>query len=180
LLIQIGDHKERLVFDVTALGHYPIVLGVPWLKRHDPTILWSSHSMTFLSQFCRLHCKVFDPEILALPRHPSLPSPDLSTFAEVSGIRPNDPSSAMVVAKDQLRKLPLKPCQRELKSPNPSPSPRAFERASPSPKERPLLPLSASLVLHLPKPRTTTSLPVPPSPSKPPRSPSSTQRRSSD
>jgi len=31
----IQDHKEQLPMIVTMLGHYPIVLGIPWLQQHD-------------------------------------------------------------------------------------------------------------------------------------------------
>jgi hypothetical protein len=31
----IGDHHETLTAYLTSLGHYPLVLGIPWLKNHD-------------------------------------------------------------------------------------------------------------------------------------------------
>jgi hypothetical protein len=31
LLITIQDHTENINFDVTPLGEYDIVLGIPWL-----------------------------------------------------------------------------------------------------------------------------------------------------
>lgn len=88
LTIKIGDHKETLVFDVAKLGHYPIVLGVPWLKLHNPAINWSAQTMTFPSQHCRLHCQVPIPDIPALPEHPYLPSPP--SCAKVAGIKPEE------------------------------------------------------------------------------------------
>jgi hypothetical protein len=29
----IGDHYEKLVAYVASIGHYPLVLGIPWLKK---------------------------------------------------------------------------------------------------------------------------------------------------
>ena len=42
---------------MTKLGHYPIVLGIPWLKRHDPAIRFFSNQMTFDSRFCLENCQ---------------------------------------------------------------------------------------------------------------------------
>jgi hypothetical protein len=41
---------------VTKLGHYPIVLGIPWLKQHDVAIRFASNLVTFGSQYCSAHC----------------------------------------------------------------------------------------------------------------------------
>jgi hypothetical protein len=49
-------HSETLSFDITTLGSYPIILGIPWLKKHEPTIGWSTHSLDFLSDHCDYHC----------------------------------------------------------------------------------------------------------------------------
>ena len=36
--IKVGPHQELLTFDITKLHSYPIMLGIPWLKQHDPWI----------------------------------------------------------------------------------------------------------------------------------------------
>nr|ODN95659.1 hypothetical protein L204_04201 [Cryptococcus depauperatus CBS 7855] len=36
LLIQ--DHKEAVSFDITTLGDYPVILGLPWLSQHNPSV----------------------------------------------------------------------------------------------------------------------------------------------
>jgi len=36
--LSILKHQEPLPIFVTKLGHYPIVLGIPWLKLHDVAI----------------------------------------------------------------------------------------------------------------------------------------------
>ena len=41
---------------VTKLGHYPILLGIPWLELHNVAIQFSSRTLTFGSQYCALHC----------------------------------------------------------------------------------------------------------------------------
>ena len=54
--ISIGMHCERIPLLVTRLSHYPIVLGIPWLRRHDPSIKFSANSLVFDSSFSTEHC----------------------------------------------------------------------------------------------------------------------------
>jgi transposase InsO family protein len=54
--LKIGTHAETIQLDVTCLGHYPIILGMPWLTRHDPEVKWSQHQLAFRSSFCHRHC----------------------------------------------------------------------------------------------------------------------------
>jgi hypothetical protein len=34
----ISDHYEQLIAYVASIGHYPLILGIPWLKKHDVKI----------------------------------------------------------------------------------------------------------------------------------------------
>ena len=34
----IDNHVETTDMFVTKLGHYPVILGIPWLRLHDPHI----------------------------------------------------------------------------------------------------------------------------------------------
>ena len=54
--IRIGGHEERAKLFVTTLGHYPIVLGIPWLRRHKVNTNWAENSITFDSAFCQKKC----------------------------------------------------------------------------------------------------------------------------
>jgi predicted aspartyl protease len=54
--LSIQEHREKLPMFVTKLGHYPIVLGIPWLKQHDVAIRFASNLVTFGSQYCLAHC----------------------------------------------------------------------------------------------------------------------------
>jgi predicted aspartyl protease len=42
LRLEINQHSEEITMFATKLGHYPMVLGIPWLKKHDPGQLTSS------------------------------------------------------------------------------------------------------------------------------------------
>ena len=41
---------------VTKLGHYPIVLGLPWLHRHDVHVGFTRNTLTFDFEFCLPRC----------------------------------------------------------------------------------------------------------------------------
>jgi hypothetical protein len=36
----------------TKLDHYSMVLGIPWLKKHNPAIRFASNTIIFDSDFC--------------------------------------------------------------------------------------------------------------------------------
>ena len=54
--MKVRNHTETLTFDVAPLGKHNIVLGLPWLQRHNPTIQWTSRKVTFASDYCEEHC----------------------------------------------------------------------------------------------------------------------------
>jgi hypothetical protein len=41
---------------ITKLGHYPIVLGIPWLQLHHVAVHFASNTVTFGAQYCFTHC----------------------------------------------------------------------------------------------------------------------------
>jgi hypothetical protein len=51
----IGDHHETLTTYLTSLGHYPLILGIPWLKKHDVTINFTKNDIQFFSPSCLPH-----------------------------------------------------------------------------------------------------------------------------
>jgi hypothetical protein len=55
LSLNIAGHLETLVFKVVCLMH-PLMVGLPWLQRHNPTINWNPSSVTFSLQWCLSHC----------------------------------------------------------------------------------------------------------------------------
>ena len=54
--LAIQDHQEELPLFVTKLGHYPVVLGIPWLRHHDVVIRWATDQLTFDSDQCLSNC----------------------------------------------------------------------------------------------------------------------------
>ena len=49
-------HRKTLKLFVTTLGQYPVVLGLPWLQKHDPCIWFKDNIITFNSKHCLEHC----------------------------------------------------------------------------------------------------------------------------
>lgn len=41
--IIVTIHTEKISFLITNTLRHPIILGIPWLQRHDPLISWSTH-----------------------------------------------------------------------------------------------------------------------------------------
>jgi hypothetical protein len=68
--LQIGQHTESIVLNATRLGHYPIILGIPWLKLHDPLIVWSKHQLSFVSEYCAQNCLKNSVMVTALAEYP--------------------------------------------------------------------------------------------------------------
>ena len=54
--MSIHEHAETLPMFVTRLGHYPLVLGIPWMDLHDVGIRFASRTVAFGSQYCLNHC----------------------------------------------------------------------------------------------------------------------------
>ena len=54
--IRIGAHEEQIVLDVAPIGTHQLILGLPWLEAHDPTVQWRTGHIQFNSQHCNLHC----------------------------------------------------------------------------------------------------------------------------
>ena len=69
-----GSHTEDLTFQITRLGHFPLVLGFPWLARHNPCINWHTGTLTFASSFCSSSC--LSPPLPSPPPPPPAPSSD--------------------------------------------------------------------------------------------------------
>jgi Reverse transcriptase (RNA-dependent DNA polymerase)/RNase H-like domain found in reverse transcriptase/Integrase zinc binding domain/Chromo (CHRromatin Organisation MOdifier) domain/Integrase core domain len=55
VIMTIGGNDEPIALDITNVGH-DIILGKPWLDKHDPTIRWKDSTLTFNSSYCQKHC----------------------------------------------------------------------------------------------------------------------------
>ena len=54
--IELGSHKEELKCNVADIGRHSLVLGMSWLRLHNPNIDWPSKRVSFSSSYCLSHC----------------------------------------------------------------------------------------------------------------------------
>ena len=52
VIIDLNGHTEKMFLFVTGLKTYPIVLGHPWLRRHQAHIDFNTNSLSLASPFC--------------------------------------------------------------------------------------------------------------------------------
>jgi hypothetical protein len=57
LNVAILEHPEQLHAFVMKLGHYPIVLELPWLQFHNVTIKFKKKRIGFESSYCQHNSK---------------------------------------------------------------------------------------------------------------------------
>uniref|UniRef100_A0A8C5R7U4 Gypsy retrotransposon integrase-like protein 1 n=1 Tax=Leptobrachium leishanense TaxID=445787 RepID=A0A8C5R7U4_9ANUR len=55
MTIGVG-HSEKIKFDVVDSPIFPIILGIPWLRLHDPAIQWSTGVVSLPSSYCQSNC----------------------------------------------------------------------------------------------------------------------------
>jgi hypothetical protein len=71
--LAIGDHREQLQFYITTLAEdNPVILGLPWLSKHNPAVDWKNLRLTF-GEDCRGRCLPPQSAGLAAPRVPTTP-----------------------------------------------------------------------------------------------------------
>ncbi|KAI5114635.1 hypothetical protein M0805_007541, partial [Coniferiporia weirii] len=71
-LIKIGGRSITTTFLVTSLGKEDIILGLPWLKRHNPAINWTTgtisiNKVTTATTLAREHAKPIQPLETTIP-----------------------------------------------------------------------------------------------------------------
>jgi hypothetical protein len=64
--VRIAGHIEQLALDIAPLSHL-LILGMPWLRKHNPHIDYHSDTMTFNSAFCRQNCEHWGRTITLYP-----------------------------------------------------------------------------------------------------------------
>lgn len=55
-LMHSGNHRESIRFNVIGAPKTPLVLGYPWLEKHNPHINWSAGRICGWSSFCHSVC----------------------------------------------------------------------------------------------------------------------------
>jgi hypothetical protein len=118
LPFSIGDHGEERIAFVTNLGHYQLVLRIPWLRHHDVSIRFATNTITFDSPACMGHRQepivvkgIEDIESLVSSHRESIASSTASPVLDPSVVNPTKPSIAIISAAS-LRRLAKNKDQR--------------------------------------------------------------------
>ncbi|KAI5115438.1 hypothetical protein M0805_004383 [Coniferiporia weirii] len=71
-LIKIGGRSITTTFLITSLGREDVILGLPWLKRHNPAIDWTAgtisiNKITTATTLAQEHIKPTQPLETTIP-----------------------------------------------------------------------------------------------------------------
>lgn len=56
--LRMGAFVEELEMAVSQLSsNHDVILGIPWLERHEPAILWKSRELTLTCCGCRVRIR---------------------------------------------------------------------------------------------------------------------------
>lgn len=80
-------HHEQLLLLVTISTEQPIILGLPWLKKHNTILSWHKKELLHWSTFCQQNCLDVPHAQLASS---SIESPEtlMPVITTISGLRP--------------------------------------------------------------------------------------------
>ena len=56
-ILHLGSHTEQISCNVAEIGKHSLVLGMSWLKLHNPVIDWTTKHISFTSSFCTKTCR---------------------------------------------------------------------------------------------------------------------------
>ncbi|KAK6220785.1 reverse transcriptase domain protein [Colletotrichum tabaci] len=57
LPLQVHGQKEELQFDITEIGDADVILGITWLRKHNPRIDWRTGQLQWSDSVTEQHCK---------------------------------------------------------------------------------------------------------------------------
>jgi hypothetical protein len=63
----INDHREEIRLHCITIGNSPIIIGLPWLRKHNPNIDWKEGKITFNSEKCGKNCLPTSPHATTVP-----------------------------------------------------------------------------------------------------------------
>ncbi|GAA5863847.1 hypothetical protein JCM5353_005516, partial [Sporobolomyces roseus] len=70
-----------------TVAHYPVILGIPWIRKHDVAICLGEDRVAFTSRYCAQHCLPLSNTTQGLPCHPSIVEGNTQSQAAVSSFK---------------------------------------------------------------------------------------------
>jgi len=81
--MDISSHRELAAFQVANLQNHEVILGMPWLREHNPTIDWNDKRITFNSERCTTWCLKSSPIAYAVAEDIALEENLITRFSKV-------------------------------------------------------------------------------------------------
>jgi len=81
--MDINSHMETATFQVVNLQNHKVILRMPWLREHNPTIDWSDKRITFKSERCTTWCLSSSPVAYGVPEEKALEENLITRFSKV-------------------------------------------------------------------------------------------------
>ncbi|QRV88426.1 Retrotransposable element Tf2 protein [Ceratobasidium sp. AG-Ba] len=107
--LKIFDHEEEVDAYVVNVGNQDLVLGMAWLKRHNPVIDWDKKSLVFSSRYCSENCLRMSPIVKS-------GEPDLE-IAATSDLGPKEDEELRKTVTKQLEAGLIRPSKSPMASP---------------------------------------------------------------
>jgi hypothetical protein len=68
----VNDHHEKIKLHCITIGNLPIIVGLPWLCKHNPTIDWKKGKVIFDSDKCVRECLDTSPHARTVPEEQAI------------------------------------------------------------------------------------------------------------
>ena len=81
--MDISNHRELATFQVMNPEHHDVILGMPWLREHNPTIYLKEKKIRFNSERCTMSCLNCSPFAYAVPEAEALEENLITRFTKV-------------------------------------------------------------------------------------------------
>jgi hypothetical protein len=64
--LTINNHYETIRLYCITIGNTPIIMGLPWLRKHNPNIDWREGHITFNKTRCTKECLTMLPHTITV------------------------------------------------------------------------------------------------------------------
>jgi len=81
--MDISSHRELATFQVANLQNHEIILGMPWLREHNPTMIWNDKRIRFNSEPWTTWYLNSSPVAYAIPEAEALEENLITRFSKV-------------------------------------------------------------------------------------------------
>src|ERR1700712_3710412 len=81
--MDVSSHRELATCQVANLQNHEVILGMPWLRKHNPTIDWNYKKVTFNSERYTTWCLKSSPVAYAIPEEEALEENLITRFSKV-------------------------------------------------------------------------------------------------